>query len=103
MGEAEGVALKDPYVVMDRVRAMYRSLGKAEQTEANAVFAKWLMSDDDRIWGLGMDLIRDLHIVATVPALHGLADKFRRSQKPGAPMWVETVEQLIRDLQCGVQ
>jgi hypothetical protein len=96
--DEEARALKDPYLVLDRLHTLYEKLNTEERMMANEVLVEWALLDDERVRFDALALIDDFKISSAVPALIALADRLASSSAVGAPFELHKVDRILRDL-----
>jgi cysteinyl-tRNA synthetase len=96
--EKEARALKDSYLVLDRLHSLYDKLNSEERVMANEVLAEWALSEDEHVRFDSEALIDDFKISAAVPTLKELADRLASSNAVGAPFELHKVDRILRDL-----
>jgi cysteinyl-tRNA synthetase len=96
--DAEATALKDSYLALERLHALYRRFEPEERAMAGQVFAEWALSDDEAKRFDALALIDDFRILAATPALRQLADRLEVSTEPGAPYEWQKVNRIIGEL-----
>jgi hypothetical protein len=94
----EADALKDPYVALDRLRALYGKFDPDERRMADQVIAEWTAGGaEGRRWD-ALALIETLGIVSAVPALRALANRLAQAAEPGALHWAERATRIADGL-----
>jgi len=94
----EADALKDSYVALERLRALYGKLDAAERDMADQVISAWLLEDHEgRQWD-ALVLVTDLAITAAIPALDTLSDRLATSTAPDAAQLAARVRKKINEL-----
>lgn len=91
----QGALSKDPYVTLEKLRALYKQLDSADKQMADQVFAEWALSENESIRFDALALIHDLEIRAAVPALLNLATRLTSSSAPSAPYELKKVHRTI--------
>jgi hypothetical protein len=94
----EAESLKDQYVVLERLRALYGKFDSAERQMADQVLSEWALSEDELFRFDALALIYDLKIEAAVPALHMLATRLASSTVPSAPYELKKVHGILAAL-----
>jgi hypothetical protein len=93
--ENQARALRDPYIVPERLHTLYKRFDANERRMADQVFCEWAVSDDENLRFLAMNMIEDLRIKLAVPALRELARRLVTSRAPGAPHQLEMANRII--------
>ncbi|MEJ7786517.1 MAG: hypothetical protein WKF96_17075 [Solirubrobacteraceae bacterium] len=88
---------KDPFLALDRLFTLYRSLDPVERELAHQVLAEWLVSDDETKRFVAVALVREFRVVTAAPALRQLSDQLQRCDGPGAPFERRKVEDLLSE------
>lgn len=96
--DEEAASMKDSYVSLDRLHALYRKFDSEEQKMADQVLAEWALSDDEKLRFDALALIDDFKVASTVPALRQLANRLASSDAPSAPYELKKVNRIIEDL-----
>lgn len=96
--DEEAMSLKDPYIVLDQLHALYRKFDVEERAMANQVLAEWALSDEEKVRFVALVLIDDFRIETAILALRELATHLASTKTPGAPFELEKVNRIIRDL-----
>jgi len=94
VADVEANASRDPQVVQERLRTMYRSLGPDDRFQAHSVLMEWLASDDEVLRFDALALVDDFMIAASAPALAQLAVRLASSILPGAPYELKKVNRI---------
>lgn len=94
----EAMSFKDPYIAIDRLRALYLKFDDKEKMLANQVLAEWVMSDNEDVRFDAQLLIDEFQIVTATPALRELATRLESTITPGAPFELQKVNRIIREL-----
>jgi len=94
----EATSLKDPYVALDRLHALYEKFTDDERRLADQILAEWVLSEDEKMRFDAIALIDDFKVVNTIPALRRLAERLMSSGVPGAPYEIKKVERVIANL-----
>jgi hypothetical protein len=94
----EADQFKYPYLALERLCVLYRSLDPEERTLADEVIADWVLSDDPNIRFDALALIREFHIGSAIPSLEELAKRLPSVRTPGAPYELEKVNGIISSL-----
>jgi hypothetical protein len=71
--EEDSKSRKDPFVAIDRLRALYGQFDGAERKMADQILAEWALSDDESTRFDALALIGDLKVSEAIPALETLA------------------------------
>lgn len=96
--DVEAKALKDSYLALDKLRALYESFDESERALADDVISEWALSEDEGLRFDGLALIDDLGIVKAVPTLRELIDRLKSSNAPSAPYDLKKVNRIIAGL-----
>lgn len=96
--DEEAKTLKDSYLALDRLHALYRKFDSAERAMADKILAEWALSDDEAVRFDALALIDDFKIAGAAPALKKLATRLASSSAPGAPYELQKVDRIIVDL-----
>jgi hypothetical protein len=96
--DEEARALKDSYLALDRLHALYRRFDAAERRMADQVLTEWALSDDEGLRFDALALIDDFKVEAATGALKSLAGRLASSTAPGAPYELQKVDRILRDL-----
>jgi hypothetical protein len=94
----EADSFKDPYIVLERLRALYAKLDSGERTMADRVIAEWALEGDEGHRSYALTLIEDLRIGHAVPSLRALAERLAHSTELGASFWVNRATKIADDL-----
>lgn len=94
----EAKALKDPYVTLEKLRALYLKFDDDERQMANQVLSEWTLSDDESLRFDALALIDDLKIDTAVPALQRLVKYLGSSTEPSAPYELKKVHRILAGL-----
>ena len=94
----EAVALKDSYIALDRLHALYENLGSEERSMADQVFSEWAQSEDENLRFDALAMIDDFKIKSASFALQNLLQHLVVSPAPGAPYELEKVKRILADL-----
>ena len=84
VADIEAEQRRDSQYVADQLRDLYLSLERDERSEADAVIAEWLISDDEKKRFDALGLIAEMKIVAARPALELLERRLSSDPAPGA-------------------
>jgi cysteinyl-tRNA synthetase len=95
---SEAMALKDSYLVLERLHALYEKFDAEEQMLANQVIEEWVLSEEERMRFDALALIDDFKIVSAATALRKLANRLPSSNAPGAPFELRKVNRIIESL-----
>jgi hypothetical protein len=93
--EDEASYLKEPFVVLERLSELYRSLDERYRAAADGIFSDWLLSDDESRRFDAIALIRRFEVRSAVPRLRELADRLATRSGPGPKFERQKVEKLI--------
>jgi hypothetical protein len=66
--------------------ARHRTFAHKPQGMADQVLAEWILSDKEELRFVAMVLIKNFHIVSTLPALRELAIRLESIKTPGLHM-----------------
>ena len=91
-------SLKDPYVTLEKLRALYGKFDDVERRMADQVLSEWALSEDEGLRFDALALIDDLKIDTAVPVLHKLATRLSSSKAPSAPYDLKKVHRIIAGL-----
>ena len=94
----EANALKDPYIALEKLRALYVKFDDADRRMADEVLSEWALSEDESLRFDALALIDDLKIGTALPALQGLAKRLASSAEPGAPYELKKVHRILAGL-----
>jgi len=94
----EAASLKDSYLALDRLHAVYRKFDLEERAMANKVLVEWALSEDENLRFDALALIDDLKIKDAKTALLQLASRLATSQTSSAPYELRKVKRIIADL-----
>ena len=94
----EAIALKDSFLALDRMRALYEKFDSEERDMADRVLAEWTLSEDEALRFDAMALIGQYKITTTLPAVRTLASRLASSAAPGARYELEKAARLIQTL-----
>jgi hypothetical protein len=94
----EAMLLKESYIAIKRLQALYQRFDAEERTMADQVIAEWVLSDDENIRFDAELLINHFQIKTAIPALRELAARLPSTCTPGAPYELQKVDRLIRKL-----
>jgi hypothetical protein len=97
--DEEARALKDSYVALDRLHALYTRFDAAERTMADQVLTEWVLSDDEGLRFDALALIDDFKVKAAAAALGLLAGRLASSTAAGAPYELQKVDRILKDLE----
>ena len=96
--DEEAMSLKDSYLALDRLRALYQKFDTQERAMADQVLAEWTLSDDEKVRFDALVLIDDYRIETSIPALRQLATRLESTNDPGAPYEQQKVNRIIQDI-----
>ncbi|MDP2329753.1 MAG: hypothetical protein Q8M19_03530 [Reyranella sp.] len=94
----EAGSFKDPYIVLERLRALYARFDSGERAMADQVIAEWALEGDEDRRSYALTLIEDLRIGRAVPSLRALAERLTHSAELGASFWVKRATKIVDDL-----
>jgi len=97
-GDDEATSLKDSYLALDRLHALYEKFSDDERSMADQVLAEWVLSADEKMRFDAIALINDFKIVSAIPALQKLAERLMLSDTPGAPYEIKKIRRVIGSL-----
>lgn len=95
------MSLKDSYLALDRLHAVYRACDAEERAMADQILGEWALSDDEQFRFDALTLIDDFQIRTAVPVLRELVARLASTSTPGAPYEQQKVNRIIRDLSEG--
>ena len=98
MAQQEADALKDPYVALERLRALYRKFDAAERDRIDQVISAWLLEGHEGRQRDALVLVTDRAITAAIPALYILSDRPAASTAPDAAQIAARVRRKINEL-----
>lgn len=96
--EAEAKTLKDSYLALDRLHALYESFDEDERALADELISEWAQSDDEGLRFDALALIDDYGIVSALPALKKLVENLETSNAPSAPYDLKKVNRIVARL-----
>lgn len=91
-------SLKDPYVTLERLRALYMKFDDRERQMADQVLGEWALSEDEGLRFDALALIDELKIGAAVPTLNELAARLASRAEPSAPYELKKVRRIVAGL-----
>ena len=91
----EAMSLKDSYLALDRLHAMYGQLDDYERAMADQVLAEWVLSDDENVRFDALALIDDFKIASASRALESLAKRLAASHGPGVPYELQKLKRIM--------
>ena len=94
----EADSFKDPYVVLERLRALYAKFDSGERTMADLVITEWALEGDEDRRSYALTLIEDLKIGHAVPSLRMLVGRLAHSTELGASFWAQRATKIADDL-----
>ena len=94
----EGVRMRDPYLALERLRALYEKFDVSERAMADQVLAGWALSNDEGLRFDALALIDDLEIRTALDALRELSRRLRSSKAVSAPFEIKKVRRIIERL-----
>lgn len=92
----EGAALKDSYLVLERLYALYGRFDEHERALAAQVLEAWVQSDDENLRFDALALIDHFHVDAAIPAMQKMAERLATSSSPGAPYELKKIGRIIQ-------
>ena len=96
--DEEARTLKDSYLALDKLHALYRKFDAEERAMADQVLAEWALSDAEDIRFDALALIDDFKVTTAADALKTLADRLASSNAPGAPYELQKVDRILKNL-----
>ena len=96
--DEEAKSLKDSYVALDKLHALYRRFDLEERAMADQVMAEWALSDNEGVRFDALALIDDFNIPAATSALRTLVGRLELSTAPGAPYELQKVNRILQKL-----
>ena len=96
--DEEAMSLKDSYLALDRLHALYQKFDAEERAMANQVLAEWALSEDEKVRFDALALIDDFKIATAIPALEKLAERLATSGTPGAPYELQKLRRIMGSL-----
>lgn len=96
--EREAQELKDSHLVLDRLRSLYRTFNAEDRSNANAIIADWLLSEDESYRFDALVLVDSFSIKEAKSTLVRLAKKLATMTTPGAPYELKKVRRVILEL-----
>lgn len=94
----EANSLKDPYIVLERLRALYAKFDSEERGMADLVISEWALEGDEDRRSYALTLIEDLRIECAAPSLRALAQRMAYSTELSASFWAERAKKIADDL-----
>ena len=91
----EAKSLKNPHIVLEKLRILYVKFDGAERLMADKVLSEWVLSEDEEMRFDALGLIDDLKIETAAPALHELTTRLTTSDAPNAPYELKKVLRII--------
>jgi hypothetical protein len=91
-------SLKDPYVTLEKLRALYEKFDDVERRMADQVLSEWALSEDEGFRFDELALIDELKIETAAPALHRLATRLASSVAVSAPYELKKIHRIIAGL-----
>ena len=98
-GDEEARSLKDSWLALDRLHALYGKFNGEERVMADQVLAEWALSGDESVRFDALALIDDFKIAAAIPMLRKLSERLASSTAPGAPYEAKKVKRIMSSLQ----
>jgi hypothetical protein len=96
--DEEASLLKDSYLTLDRMHALYRDFEPEDRAMADQVLAEWALSEDEKVRFEALALIDDFKIASALPALRELSRRLATSETPGAPYELKKIERITAGL-----
>lgn len=96
--DAEAASLKDSYLALDRLHALYEKFDAQERAIADKVLAEWVLSEDENLRFDALALVDDFGVKEAIPALQDLAGLLASRREPGAPHELQKVRRIVADL-----
>ncbi len=96
--DEEALRLKDSYLALDRLHALYHGLDREERAMADEVLAEWVLSEDENVRFDSLSLIDDFKIRTAMPALLKLVERLARGGGPSAPYELQMVKRIMQNL-----
>ena len=93
--DEEATSLKDSYVALDRLHALYERFDAEERRLADQVLAEWALAEDENKRFDALALITDFKIRSAEPALRVLAQRLATSSAPGAPYELKKIDRIL--------
>jgi hypothetical protein len=94
----EAKSLKDPYVTLEKLLALYGKFDDVERRMADQVFIEWALSEDEELRFDALALIDELKIDRAIPAHYKLAARLGSSTEPSAPYEVKKIHRIVAGL-----
>jgi|SRR3954463_14919742 hypothetical protein len=95
----EADSFKDPYVVLERLHALYRRFDADERRMADQVIAEWALESGEDRRSYALTLVEELKIALAVPSLRALTKRLANSTELGAPFWAERATKIADSLE----
>jgi cysteinyl-tRNA synthetase len=99
--DKESETLKDAFVALEKLHALYEKLEKEERSFADQVVSEWVLSEDEGRRFDALTLVEDFKIRSAIDALHLLARRLKISPAPGAPYELQKVNRILCNLRTG--
>jgi len=96
--DEEARTLKDSYLALDKLHALYEKFDSEERAMADRVLAEWALSDDEGLRFDALALIDDFKVKTAAHTLRTLASRLATSIAPGAPYELQKVDRILNDL-----
>ena len=96
--DEEARSLKEPYIGLERLLALYDSFDEPECAMADLVIREWVLSEDESVRWDAIALIEERKLQAAAPQLRLLATRLGSSRTPGSPFERKKVIRLLADL-----
>jgi hypothetical protein len=90
--------LKDPQIVSEKLRSLYRSFDTQARIMADGVVIEWVLSDEEGIRFDALALVEDFRLRAAIPALRELASRLANQRTTGAPFERAKIDRIIAEL-----
>jgi hypothetical protein len=97
--DEEASSLKDPYIALERLHAVYEKFNQDERTMADQVFCEWVMSEDEGLRFDALALIDHFKVREAAAALQRLEYRLSQSNVPGAPFERDKVNRVLGELE----
>lgn len=94
----EANSFKDPYIVLERLRALYARFDSGECAMADSVIAERALEGDENRRYFVLALIEDLKIGHAIPSLRLLAERLAHSTERDASFWAQRATTIADDL-----
>ncbi len=97
--EADAGHQKDPHIVGDRLRSLYRKFDVSKRCLADRVIAEWVLSEDGAVRFEAQTLIEDFKILSSVSAPHEFEKRLVQSALPGDPYERKKIRRILVTLE----